>query len=287
MISLSLKKLVQSNFSPTLNIEKLRWDDFYKPSPSAKKNCNTEEVIIHGVNCYWMTPEKKKSEKIILYFHGGGFVCGPSLLQWRMLSHISKETGITSIMANYRMAPEHPYPAAMDDMMNIYRDLLLYREAENIIFMGDSAGAGLALSLAMKLRDEGISLPQKLVLLSPWLDVTMENPLIPEVEKLDQMLAVSGLVEAGKFYAGNENPLNPYVSPLFGTLEGLPPILLQIGTHDMLVCDCRILKEKADETGFFLNYEEWDEMFHVWMLNVPYLPEANRAVAKIEEFLLS
>lgn len=285
MISLSLKKLVQSHFSPKLNVEKLRWDDFYKPSPSAKKNCSTEEVIIHGVSCYWMTPEEIQTDKIILYFHGGGFVCGPSLLHWRMLSQVSKNTGISSIMANYRMAPEHPYPAAIDDMMNIYEDLLRYRDANNIIFMGDSAGGGLALSMSMKLRDEEKPLPSKIVLLSPWLDVTMDNPLIPEVEDLDQMLAVSGLEEAGKLYSGNESPLNPYISPLFGSLIGLPPVLLQVGTHDLLICDCRILKEKADEAGFNLKYEEWDEMFHVWMLNIPYLPEAREAVSEIEKFI--
>lgn len=287
VISLTLKKLVQSNYSPTLNIDRLRWDDFHKPGPASRKNCSIEEVIIHDVPCFWMSPDHIRSKKIILYFHGGGFVYGPTLLQWRMLSLLSKKTGIQSIMSDYRKAPEHPYPASIDDMMHIYEDLLLSRKAEDIIFMGDSAGGGLALSLAMKLRDMKKPLPYKMVLLSPWLDVTMKNPLIPEIEQLDQMLAVQGLIEAGKYYSGDEDPLNPYISPLFGSLEGLPPILLQIGTHDMLLCDCRVLKEKADESGVHISYREWDEMFHVWMLNIPYLPEAREAISEVEKFLSS
>ena len=286
MIKITLKKLVQTSLTPHLNVEKLRWDDFQKPSPSSRKYCHSEEVLIHGVNCYWMTPKIKQSDKIILYFHGGAYVCGPSLLHWRMAAQISHDTGYRSIMVNYRKAPEFPYPAAIDDMMNIYHDLLYYTEAENIIFMGDSAGGGLALSLAMKLRDLEQPLPLKIVLLSPWLDVTMGNPALPETRELDHMLAIPGLKEAGILYSKNENPLDSYISPLFGSLHNLPPTLLMIGTHDLLLSDCRTLKEKAEEFDFNLQYEEWEEMFHVWMLNVPYLPEAREAVSRIVEYIM-
>ena len=287
MIKLSLKKLVQSSFYPRLNIEKLRWDDFVTPSPSSRKYCSSNEDIIHGVPCYWLTPKSALSEKIILYFHGGAFVCGPSLLHWRMLSQISYDTGFRSIMVNYRKAPESPYPASMEDMMNVYNDLLSYTSGENIIFMGDSAGGGLALSMAMKLRDEEKLLPSKLVLLSPWMDITMENPSLPAIEEKDQMLAISGLKEAGDLYSQDIESYNPYVSPLFGSLKDLPPALLLIGTHDLLLCDSRILKEKAEETEYNLKYKEWDEMFHVWMLNVPYLPEAKKAVENIVDYILN
>ena len=252
MIELSLKKLVQDCFTPLLNVKKLRIDDFHKPGPSAKKYCHTDEVIIHGVPCHWMTPKKVRSPKLILYFHGGAYVCGPSLLHWRMLAFISRKTGYRSIVVDYGKAPEAPYPAGMDNMMNVYKDLLSYTDSENIIFMGDSAGGGLALSLAMKLRDEEIHLPSKLVLLSPWLDVTMNNPALPEVEELDHMLAIPGLKEAGILYSGEEDPLIPYISPLFGSLKNMPQTMLMIGTHDLLLCDSRILKEKADEINFDL-----------------------------------
>jgi len=287
MIKKSLKKLVQSSLVPHLDIPKLRFDDFQKPGPSTKRYCHSDEVIIHGVNCHWLTPKKVKSEKIILYFHGGAYVCGPSLLQWRMLAKVAHDSHCMAIMVNYRIAPEYPFPAGMDDMMDVYTDLLSYTETENIIFMGDSAGGGLALAMAMKLRDSERRLPSKLILLSPWLDVTMENPKLPEVEELDQMLALPGLIEAGEHYAGDTDRKESYISPLFGNLEGLPPSLLMIGTHDVLLCDCRILKEKSEETGYDLSYEEWDEMFHVWMLNVPYLREARAAVKRITEYINS
>ncbi|MDA3808738.1 MAG: alpha/beta hydrolase [Spirochaetaceae bacterium] len=285
MIKISLKKMVQKSFLPHLDIKQLRWDDFQKPSPSSRKHCHSDEVLIHGVTCYWMTPKILRSKKIIIYFHGGAYVCGPSLLHWRMAAQISHDAGCRTIMVNYRLAPENSYPSSMDDMMNVYFDVLSYTDAENLIFMGDSAGGGMALATAMKLRDMKMQLPSKLILLSPWLDVTMENPALPYVEDLDHMLAIPGLKEAGKHYCGDESPLTPYISPLFGSLKNLPPTMLIIGTHDLLLCDCRILKEKADEAGFDLYYEEWDEMFHVWMLNVPYLPEAREAVAKIVKYI--
>ena len=285
MIEKSLKKLVQGCFVPHLKIKKLRIDDIKSPVPSTKRHCHSEEVVIHGVPCQWMTPKKGKSSKIILYFHGGAFVCGPSLLHWRMVAHIAHKTGFQAIMVNYRKAPEHPYPAAMDDFMNVYQDLLSYTDPENIIFMGDSAGGGLALSMAMKLRDMEFPLPSKLLLLSPWLDLTMNNPSLPEMEELDHMLAILGLKEAGNYYSSNDDPLSPYLSPLFGSLENMPKTMLMIGTHDLLLCDCRILKEKADEINFPLHYEEWEKMFHVWMLNVPYLPEAVKAVKGIIRFI--
>ena len=285
VIKMTLKKLVQVHFNPHLNVEKLRIDDFDRPSPMAKKHCRAEDFRLGTIRGSWLFPLHKKSNKIILYFHGGGYVCGPSILQWRMLSHISSETGCTSLMINYRTAPEHQYPAAIDDMDNVYEFLAESFNREHIIFMGDSAGGGLALGLAMKLRDLNKQMPGKLVLLSPWLDVSMNNPETAGQIELDHMLAVPGLVEAGDLYRGTEKNDNPYISPVKGNLSNLPPVYLMIGTHDLLLPDCRILRRRALAAGMDLLYEEWDEMFHVWMLNVPYLPEAKEAVSKIINFI--
>lgn len=285
MINLTLRKLIQVNFTPHLNVDRLRFDDFEKPSPMARKHCRAEDFELNGIHGSWLFPLKKKSNKIILYFHGGAYVCGPSIMQWRMLSHISRETGYTALMINYRCAPEHPFPAAMDDMEQVYDYLTQYMKSDQIIFMGDSAGAGLSLGLAMKLRDNKKNLPAKLVLLSPWLDVAMTNKEIEGQVELDNMLAIPGLKEAGEMYCGDNDIQNPYISPINGNIKGLSPMYLMIGTHDLFLPDCRIFHKRAQEGGLSLQYEEWEEMFHVWMLNIPYLPEAAEAVGKIIRWL--
>ncbi len=285
MIKLSLEKLLHSSFYPDLNINKLRIDDFLKPSISSKRHCQSKNITINGITCNWMIPHQLTSPKILLYFHGGGFVCGPSLLHWRMVSQLSKDIGCKSLIVNYRRIPEYPYPAAIEDMENVYNELLSETEPENIIFIGDSAGGGLALSLTMKLRNKKKPLPSKMILLSPWLDVSMKNPQIPELEELDHILAIPGLEKAGILYAREVPQENPYISPVFGDLSGLPPALLLIGTHDLFLFDCRKLKEKAVKSNFILNYQEWEEMFHIWMLNVPYLPEAREAVKEISKYI--
>ncbi len=285
MIKISLKKLVQIHFTPHLEIEKLRRDDCLNPSSSAKKHCHVESLLIDDINCFKITPKKFHSEKILLSFHGGAYACGPSLLHWRMISQLSFKLGCRSIIVKYKRTPEYAYPAAMDDMLKVYTSLLLENKPENIIFIGDSAGGGLALTTAMKLRDEHKPLPLKLVLLSPWLDLSMDNAAIEELEDLDQMLALPGLKEAASLYGGTNDLKNPYISPIYGNLDGLPPTLLLIGTDDLLLADCRKFKNKSEQSNYRLKYQEWDEMFHVWMLNVPYLPEANKALEEIETFI--
>lgn len=281
MLNFTLKKLVQGNFNPHLNVEKLRMENFPKPSPMAKKNCFSEDFLLDKIQGSWLFPHEKKSNKIILYFHGGAYVYGPSILQWRMLSHISKASGYTALLIDYCCAPEHPYPAGMEDMEKVFDYLTHFLKSDQIIFVGDSAGAGLALGLAMKLRDRKKDLPAKLVLLSPWLDVTMTNKEIEEQADLDNMLAIPGLQEAGQMYRGKADPENPYISPVRGNIKGLPPMYLMIGTHDLFLPDCRKFHKRAQEEGISLKYEEWEEMFHDWMLNIPYLPEATKAVQKI------
>ena len=285
MINLSLKKLVQIHFRPRLNISMLRIDDSEKPSPMARKHCRAQNFEQDNVRGTWLYPVNRHSCKVILYFHGGAYVCGPSIMQWRMLSHISWKSGYRALLINYRKAPEHPFPAALEDMEKTYDILLENTNPKNIIFVGDSAGGGLALALAMKLRDEGKPLPEKMVLFSPWLNVEMDNPETAAWEERDNMLALPGLQEAADLYCGKENKKKPYISPLSGDLNNLPPSYLMVGTNELLLPDCRKLRKKAQEAGWNLKYEEWEEMFHVWMLNIPFLPEAREAINKILQFI--
>jgi acetyl esterase/lipase len=285
MINKSLKKMVHGLFSNGLKLEKLRKDDFPEPGPLARKRCHIEEFHTETAKCHILYPRKKDFKKTILYCHGGAYVSGPSLLHWRMLSHLALTGSYRIFMVNYPKAPEHPYPAGLNAVDEIYDGLVKETDSENIIVMGDSAGGGLALALAMKWRDEGKSLPGRLVLLSPWLNIAMDNKETEEQAELDNMLALPGLGEAANYYSQGRDLKDPYLSPLFGDLTGLPRTILMIGTLDILLPDCRDFRKKAETAGLDLTYEEWDQMFHVWMLNSPYLPEANEAVSRILEWL--
>lgn len=288
MINRSLKRMVQGCFTEGLKLERLRKDDFRVPSPSVRKRCLPEPFSHDNIEGTWLHPGKKNkgnANKTILYFHGGAYVSGPSILHWRMLCHICCDSGYDGLLVNYRLAPEHPYPAGLSDMESAYEYLLKKRDSGDIVFMGDSAGGGLALALAMKLRDDGKPLPRKLVLLSPWLSHEMEGPETESQTGLDNMLALPGLRHASAYYRSGENLKNPYISPIFGDLKNLPPAFLMTGTLELLLPDCREFRLKAEKEGMDLVYEEWEDMFHVWMLNVPYLPEARTAVSRLVSWI--
>lgn len=285
LLNISLKSLVKGLFEEGLNLEKLRKNDIQEPDSYVRRKCRIESYERAGITGTWLYPRKSAFRGTILHFHGGAYVSGPSLLHWRMLSYICRATKYRCLLINYPKAPEFPYPAALTAMESIYLDLQDSTDPRKIVFMGDSAGGGLALALTITLRDKGKPLPLKVALLSPWLDLTLSSQGITEQAEKDNMLALAGLRDAADFYSGKEDKSNPLISPLYGNLEGLPPLLLQIGTRELLLPECRIFHNRTISAGQKIKYEEWEGMFHVWMLNIPYLPEATDAVSSIISWL--
>ena len=168
-------------------------------------------------------------------------------------------------------------------LVALYKDILKTIDAENLIFMGDSAGGGLALALAQKLKEENLPQPKQLILLSPWLDLAMDNPGIKLIDPLDPFLGIEGLKKAGKAYAGDTPLTHPLLSPIFGSMEGLGRISLFMGSKDILAADARKLVSTCLSNGIAIHYREYQDMFHVWMFMN--FPESKRAVVEIIQLM--
>lgn len=254
-----------------------RLDD--KPSGRIyEKHCvSTREF--KGRTVWTITPKESASEKYILYLHGGGYVNGFSALHWQFMSNLVSALGCTVIAPDYPLTPEHQVEDVFDMVFPLYQELLVAAGASNVVVMGDSAGGGIGLALAMRARDEDIAQPSDIVLLSPWLDATMSNPDVQKIDRFDPFLDVKGLQYLGKIYAGEADPTNYLVSPIYGSLKNLAPVTLFIGTHDVFVADCRKFKAKAEAEGIHVDYHEYESMVHVWMLMR--LPEAKKAAKAI------
>ncbi|HJO92703.1 MAG TPA: alpha/beta hydrolase [Victivallales bacterium] len=279
------KYYVRPGYYPDLDVNRLRKTDVKSPSATLVRGCTREMKTINGVDCTILTPSNQTSNRILIYIHGGGYVSGPNKMHWKMLANICRKTGNKAILVNYGLAPESSCLNSIEDVISVYNNLISEINASEIYFLGDSAGGGLSLATILKLKEDRKPLPAALILLSPFLDMTLSNPEIENIEPYDTVLYKKGLQDVGKIYAGDFDLSHPFLSPINGNLEGLPPTLLLIGTHDIFLSDCRKFRDKAKKSGIRLTYKEWDKMFHLWMLVVSLVPEANKAVKTIVNFI--
>ena len=252
------------------------------PLTIPKVKSKITEKTCKGLSTYWFTNDGNAKDSIILYIHGGAFVNQPSPLHWRYVDKIARSTGTPLVMAVYPKAPVHQFTEAYDFLMAVYSEMLDFGYT-NIIFMGDSAGATLSIGLAMWLKEQNKPMPSKLVLLSPCVDMTLENSEILYVKQHDPMLAVPGILEIGKEWSGGADLCDYRLSPIYGDLSELPPTLLLIGSYEILCPDARKFKELADRAGAPLSYREYPKMFHVFP-GFP-IPEADKANKEIFEFI--
>jgi acetyl esterase/lipase len=277
--------LLRPRMANGLDLAKMRAGEMRQAQTKRTFGCSYEAGELAEVNVRTVHPVEIRSDAVLVYLHGGAYVVGAAQLHWWLLSRLCHDTGSLGVMVDYRLAPEHPFPAALNDAVAVLNDLADVHGANNLVVLGDSAGGGLAVATAMRLRDDGQAVPGKLVLLSPWLDIALDDPDITALEKMDSVLARNGLAEAGKWYASGADLKAPYLSPVRGNLRGLPPMLLQIGTREILLPDCRTFRDKALEQGVDLIYREYPELFHVWTLLFPMLPEGEEAVQEILAFV--
>ncbi|GAB0108578.1 alpha/beta hydrolase [Nocardia sp. JMUB6875] len=250
------------------------------PSALHRAGLIVGEEKVEGHTVYTVDPHSGRSDRRVLYLHGGGWSRPITDPHWELIAKLADLLDCSFIVPLYPLAPEHTARETHAWLLSLYADRAA---GTDLTLMGDSSGGNLALSLAMRARDHSLPKPARLVLLSPALDATVTDPAIDELDPLDPVVPARGLRALTRMFAGDVDLRDPLVSPLFGTLDGLPPIALFIGTREILNADARRLRKLAAEQDFPLTWHEYPGMPHVWPL-FP-IPEAERALADIASFV--
>lgn len=238
-----------------------------------------------GVSAEWHVADGADQDKVILYVHGGGYVMGSAGSHRDMTSRLSQAAGARVLSLNYRLAPEHPFPAPVDDSVAAYRWLLGQGiPAANIAIAGDSAGGGLALAALIAIRDAGEPVPAAGIGISPWVDMEGTGESMTTRAAVDPVVQKEGLLGMAQLYLGGADPKNPLAAPLHANLAGLPPLLIQVGDSETLLDDATRITERARKADVDVTLKVWDEMPHVWHLFAPILPEGQRAIEEIGTF---
>ena len=239
-----------------------------------------------GVNAEWITPAGSDSQRVLLYLHGGGYLLGSVSSHRAMLERLAKAVGSRVLALNYRLAPEAPFPAPVEDACAAYRWLLKQGiAAKKIAIAGDSAGGGLTLATLLALRDAGDPMPGCAVPISPWTDMEGMGASMETRASVDPMVQKGPLLEMAGAYLQGADSKNPLASPLYGNFKGLPPLLIQVGDAETLLDDTTRIESKLKAAGVDVTVEIWPEMIHVWHLFAPMLDKGQEAIDRIGAFV--
>lgn len=284
-----MSKQYFKRITPDTDVAELRktWDELtsnLKTAPGVRRR----EATVGDIPCEWLVPEKCDEAPVILYLHGGIYMLGSAGTHRRMVSFIARAAGMRALIPNYRLAPEHPFPAAIEDATLIYRKMLEQGiDAGSMAIAGDSAGGGLTMATLLSLKNSGDPLPAAAVLLSPWVDLAAKGETLKTRAGVDPWFDPDNMPEMVRRYCGNRDPKAPLISPLYGDLSGLPPLLIQVGDHEILLSDSTRLAERVTKAGGSATLQVWPEMWHVFQYFIGQMPESAKAIADIGSFLKS
>jgi len=254
----------------------------YRPPASIVK---TMQMTLHeekGFQYYVINETAAIQPTHIIYLHGGGYVHNITKYHWHFLSRLAQALQCTITIPLYPLAPENTYKETFECVSPLYEKVIRKSGAKHTVVMGDSAGGGLAFALIQLMKKQEVPLPKQTVLISPWLDLTLKNKEIDDIDPLDPFLAKPGAMEAGKMYAGDKDPNYYLLSPINGDVTGLGKIAMFMGTHDILVADARKLVNRMEAAGSPITYYEYANMIHVFPLFT--FPEAKRAFEHMVEW---
>jgi epsilon-lactone hydrolase len=250
------------------------------------KTCSVTPADASGVPAEWVSWQGIEEGRTVLYLHGGGYVLFSPRTHRELVSRIARASGARALSLDYRLAPEYPHPAAVDDTVKAYKWLLECGVSpSSIAVMGDSAGGGLTLALLQILRDNKIPLPACAVCLSPWADLTCSGESHIKNSHIDPMLPQTKIRDYAKAYMQGGDLSQPSASPLFGDFSNLPPILIHVGTDEILLDDSRRVAEKASKTNTKIELKIWPRMIHVFQALAHFVPEGKQSIREIGEFV--
>lgn len=249
-------------------------------------NVRVDGLQIDDIYAEWIAQPNADEQHVILFFHGGGYVSGSVAIHKLLCASLARATGVRILLPEYCLAPENPFPAALEDAVSAYRWLLMqgFKPAD-IIIAGDSAGGGLALATTLALREADEALPAAVLCLSPWADLTLIGESYQTKAKADPILSAKKLRHWALSYTDEENLSNPLVSPIYADFRGFPPLLIQVGSEEIMLDDAVQVAEKAKAAGVDVTLRIEPGMWHVWHATGMWLPEAREALVEIGQFV--
>jgi len=257
----------------------------FKIPNSLNKGFPTEQFLVKNRNVVTFIPKKLTANKHLFFLHGGAYAAEANPSHWRMIKYLVSKTSLKLSFIDYPLTPEHSYKESHEMVFQAYTRLVEYHPNDDFYFMGDSAGGGFCLSFAQTLRNIHFEKsPEKIVLLSPWVDISMSNPDIKELEKKDLLLNPQRLLICSYRFAAGLDLKDPIVSPLYGDMNKLNNIGVFVGTHEILLADCRELKRKIEKSDTEIFYKEYETMQHDWMI-FP-IKERNLLLDDVVDYLL-
>ncbi len=285
-----LRALVQPTFTPEFGLKRQRQRlnalQQLMPMPFGVRKQITP---CGGVPAWRLTPatehdagsSQNTGASVMLYLHGGGYVVGSPTSHGEMVARIARQCSIDTWLIDYRLAPEHPAPAALEDALSAYRTLSAQGP---VIIAGDSAGGGLSLALTAAVLEQQLPRPQALVLFSPWCDLSCSGASISERKEREVLLQTDWILFAAEQYAGQQDLDNPHISPLHADFSDFPPTLIQVGSEEILYDDSVRLAQRMRHAGAEVTLSEYPQMWHVFQLHAGYMPEARQALNEIAAF---
>ncbi|MBM31427.1 MAG: alpha/beta hydrolase [Chloroflexi bacterium] len=288
MTNKELQNIIKQKFDNPIDINspvELRRKQIEDNAIPPPKEALIKKEKINGNLCYWITMPKSKSDRLFFFIHGGGYTMGSAESSFSLASWIANETESNVFSINYRLAPENPFPAAIEDTIDIYNWILSKGFLPKKLCVGGiSAGGGLALALLLLLKENSISYPACSILMSPWTDLSQSGDTYQSKDIFDPVIKKEYLHSWADDYLQGQKFSNPLASPLFGDLSGLPPTLIQVGKSEVMLSDSQRLFVKSKKAGSPVEIEECSEMFHGWQNYYDFLFESRQAIKNIGKF---
>jgi monoterpene epsilon-lactone hydrolase len=254
--------------------------------PKPPRDTQVSRLDLDGVPAVQVATPKSRADRHLLYLHGGGHMSGSPGIYRDFIWRLANATSARVTILDHRLAPEHPFPAALDDAVTAYRRLLSDGiDPRRTVIAGESSGGGLTLSTLMRVRDEGVPLPAGAVALSPWTDLALTGASLRTNARADPMIRSDEAPRLAALYLAGADPRLPYASPLYGDPTDLPPMLIQVGSDEVLLDDSVRMAERLRDVGCQVEIEVWPRMPHAWQLWARVIPEANAAIARIGAFV--